>query len=222
MYPIVQLNNRSLRRWIVLLFAAGVAPAVVSAQTLFTVYELPTYDAKTYYVIDTDETSGAALRGLAVDDGGQIYVSDQGDPNERTGVVYMLRGTNEAVRVHERLEAPGDIELTPDQRGLVIARKGGGVDLRYFGVTVHILNDDVVDILNVRPVLITDFGAIPGVRRADGYIHFPNVLRPGQESLEATLVFDQLDPPQAHTLSLANPHTGAITGQVFVELELIE
>lgn len=226
MNRIAQQNSRSVHRWCAciatLLLAAGLTPGTVSAQSVFTVYELPTRDGHSYYVIDTDETSGTALRGLAVDDAGRLYVSDQGNPNERNGVLYMLRGTNEAVRLHERLAAPGDIELTPDQRGLVVAKQGGGVEVCYFGVAVRLVGGDEAQLVNARAVLISDWGPVVGERRSDGFLHFPEVLRPGQDRLEATLVIENVDPPQAHVISLANPETGTIAGQVVVDVELSE
>ena len=86
------------------------------------------------------------------------------------------------------LTSPGDIELSPDDRTLVVSQGESASVRRAFGISVLNANVAVPDETLVVYAK-TDLGPkkAPG-RSPDGLYHIPNVLVPGQDSATVDIV----------------------------------
>lgn len=200
-----------------ILFALAGVIGTAGAADFITTLELSTYDGAHMTVIDAESGANVVAQGLAVDDGGKIYISDRGAVDKENGRILLLRGTNEALTIISGLRRPADIEMRPDQRGLVIALGGGAIQTHFFGVSIKVLPGPNTPALP-RLYLKTDEGPIPGIIGSDGWYHFNNVLSPLQTNITATLILNNGNPPQAREIDLRDPVTGKITGHVTREV----
>jgi len=205
-----------IKRMSIVLLAVA-AFCVVRAADFITTLELSTYDGSRMTVIDAESNPTVVAQGLAVDEGDNIYISDKGATDQATGRVLLLRGTNEALTIMRGLAQPTDIEIRPDQRGVVIASASGAVQTRFFGVSIKLRPSDKTPGVP-RLYLKTDQGPVTAVLGGDGWYHFENVLWTGQTNVTATLILNNGTPPAAKLIDLRNPKTGRIAGQVVEEV----
>jgi hypothetical protein len=200
-----------------ILLALIVATGAVRAADFITTLELSTYDGSRMTVIDAESSTTVVAQGLAVDEGGKIYISDRGALDKENGRILLLRGTNEVLPIINGLRRPADIEMRPDQRGLVIALAGGTIQTHFFGVSIKVLPGPATPVLP-RLYLKTDEGPVAGSLGSDGWYHFNNVLNPLQTNVTATLILNNGSPPQAREIDLRDSVTGKITGHVAREV----
>ncbi|MCB1069556.1 MAG: hypothetical protein H7A43_03920 [Verrucomicrobia bacterium] len=200
-----------------ILLALVLSIGAVRAADFITTLELSTYDGSRMTVIDAESSANVVAQGLAVDDGGKIYMSDRGATDKENGRILLLQGTNEALTIVSGLRQPADIEMRPDQRGLVIALAGGAIQTRFFGVSIKVLPGPNTPALP-RLYLKTDEGPVAGSLGGDGWYHFNHVLNPLQTNVTATLILNNGNPPQARNIDLRDPVTGKITGHVVKEV----
>ena len=128
---------------------------------------------------------GITAAGLAVDDYGNIYVSDQGSGGLGTGSILLLpKGAADPIRIIRELNDPGDIELSPDGCTLHVAEASGGIKHCVLGFSVKVTNLEPAELMSKKTTVFvhTDFGERMQRLSADGYFHFLNVLVPGQSS----------------------------------------
>jgi|GEM_PF-1689746 len=159
--------------------------------------------------------------GIAVDDYGNLYITDQGpDRGENQGSVLMWpKGLPYVIRILENvgLTRPGDIELSNDQKALIVADPTGvhrfplGLSIRFTNINpfrgntvVHVFSSTGEKVARVSP---------------DGYFHIPGLLVPGQgPSVEVVIEHDGQTKRQ--TLFLGQPgKSGGLFGHTVVNLE---
>ncbi|MBI4641905.1 MAG: hypothetical protein HY731_14545, partial [Candidatus Tectomicrobia bacterium] len=81
-------------------------------------------------------------RGIAVDKAGNLYISDQGpSKGKKEGSILMWpTGKDNVIRIITGLTQPGDVELSPDQKKLIIAGPKGEVFRYALGISIRITN----------------------------------------------------------------------------------
>jgi hypothetical protein len=200
-----------------ILLALVVATGTARAADFITTLELSTYDGARMTVIDAESSANVVAQGLAVDEGGKIYISDRGATDKENGRILLLRGTNEALTIISGLRQPADIEMRPDQRGLVIALAGGAIQTHFFGVSINVVRGPDTPTL-LRLYLKTDEGPVAARLGSDGWYHFSHVLNPRQTNVTTTLILNNGNPPQAREIDLRDPVSGKISGHVIKEV----
>jgi hypothetical protein len=121
-------------------------------------------------------------RGLALDKFGNMYISDQG-PNrgEDEGSILMWpKDKRRVIRIITGLTLPSDLELSPDQKMLIIAGPKGDINRIRLGLSIGLANINAFS----GTARVHLFGQAFGERVArissDGYFHFPGLLVRGQ------------------------------------------
>jgi hypothetical protein len=158
--------------------------------------------------------------GIAVDHYGNYYITDQADGGAGDGGVLMIpKGTHNALRIITGLNAPTGIQLSPDQRTLIVAEAAGNVSLHVLGVSVSLINgnDFSGGILYVK----TDEGSKTAKISPDGYFHVPNILTAGQTSPTVDIVLERAGITRIfYKVPLGQPgSTGSPYGQTLVSLQ---
>jgi hypothetical protein len=156
------------------------APAVLS---------LDTQEPPRKLIIVVAEHAG----GLAVDHMRNLFVSDQGGGDEWAGTIrlHLADDVDNPVTIIRRLTRPGDIELTPDERSIVIATGSDSIPVEqiFLGISVRFefLSGGKLS-ETARLYVDTDVGTLPPVAAsADGFFHVLGILQPGQTTPMVTL-----------------------------------
>jgi len=135
----------------------------------------------------------SAPGGLAVDRHGNIYYSDQGDGVTGNGKVVMIpKETNIPITILSGLDKPGDIELSPDERALIVVEDGDKIHRFFFGLSVQVKNASgaLLDGLTVY-VDVPGLGVTKGTKQlTDEFYHIPNLLIKGMTAKEADVVIE--------------------------------
>jgi hypothetical protein len=145
--------------------------------------ELDTNEGEKKLVMIGPKTLTINPRGMAIDKFGNLYISDQGPTKgEKEGSILMWpKGKNRVLRIITGLTRPGDVELSPDQKKLIIAGPKGDIYRIELGISIRIANIDALA-GNTRVHL---FSQATGEKVAkvspDGYFHFPGLLAPNQQ-----------------------------------------
>lgn len=145
----------------------------------YTIFPFPCADpSKTLSIIGTP-----APGGLAVDKSGNAYVSDRGS-GANDGKIIMLPKKPKAMRsiplvIVYGLYDPGDIEVSPDGRGLLISDSKGNIIPFTFGLSIKVL-----DVVGATVYVQHDNGITAGypANPLDGYHHIPAILEKDQNS----------------------------------------
>lgn len=153
----------------------------------------------TFETIDAEKTLKIVVTrtpgGMAVDEYGNIYYSVQADSTHAQGRIIMLwEKYNTPIPIVDGLLSPGDIELTPDGRGLLIAEEDvSWVTVHYFGLTVQLRDPEGQYITNAVIYAETDLGTTKGYRfnYSTGYYRIPDLLVPKQVSNTIKLVIER-------------------------------
>lgn len=196
-----------------MLCVAGPAAAVDDR-----IHDFPTADPDKLLRLVTTDAPG----GLAVDTHGNVYFSDQRPQLTDNGRIVMLpKGSAEPITLREGLAAPGDVELTADQRGLVIAEQGGFFRIHYFGISVQLR--DAAGTLRSDCTLYartTDLGTSTGYQMSlDGYYHIANTLVPAQTQTTAELIIEcGSQPTRSVPVTLGQTGQSTAFGETVVRL----
>lgn len=127
--------------------------------------------------------SGVAAGGLALDLINNVYISNNGLTTNNGAIILVPADGNPQVEIMRGLDRPSDIEILPDQRGLVIAQPDGSVVVRYFGISIKPMPATGGMRGDAIAIITTDRGPVTSRISADGYFHFPGVLWPNQTSI---------------------------------------
>lgn len=129
--------------------------------------------------------------GLAVDDAGNMYMSDVGLAERGGSIIMLPKDGRTGFRLVRGLNHPTDVELTPDQHALMIAGTSGTVFRVYLGVSVKVAFKNPPRDPTV--FLKTDTATYSAKPALDGYYNFLNVLNTEQKSQTVDVsVQDQL------------------------------
>jgi hypothetical protein len=145
--------------------------------------ELDTNEEGKKLVIIGPKTLTINPRGMAIDKSGNLYISDQGpSKGEKEGSILMWpKGKNRVLRIITGLTRPGDVELSPDQKKLIVAGPKGDIYRLELGLSIRIANIDPFA-GNTRVHLISQAtGEKVAKVSPDGYFHIPGLLVPNQQ-----------------------------------------
>jgi hypothetical protein len=182
--------------------------------------ELDSSEADKKLIIIGPKTLTINPRGMAIDKSGNLYISDQG-PNkgEKEGSILMWpKGRNRVLRIITGLTRPGDVELSPDQKKLIIAGPKGDLYRIELGISIRIINIDPLA-GNVRVHLFSNaIGEKVAKVSPDGYFHFTGLLVPSQQGdLYADIEYN--GKTKRFSLTLGQPgEAGAPYGHAVVDL----
>jgi hypothetical protein len=160
---------------------------VIRAQAL--VIEYPASAPGTFLRLVLTNAPG----GLAKDLAGNLYYSDQGDGGLLSGRILMIpAGSDIPITIVSALNKPGDIELTPDGRGLIITEDGGKVTRRYFGFSASIKTSGGETIYGLTLYIKrAGLGITKGYRIMENtYYTVPDLLVPELTNPEAELTIE--------------------------------
>jgi hypothetical protein len=177
-------------------------------------------EGKKLYIIGP-KTLRVNPRGMAVDKFGNIYISDQGPSLAiKEGSILMWpKGKKRVIRIITGLTLPGDIELSPDQKMLIVAGPRGDIYKFPLGVSIRLTNVDASS-GNTRIHL---FGQMIGEKVArvspDGYFHFLGLQIPGQPN-QFYIDVEHAGKTKRFTISLGQPgEEGEPYGHTVLDLE---
>ncbi len=144
--------------------------------------EVATFDKKNKLTIIGSKILTMNLRGIAKDNYGNLYISDQGPQGGiNEGAIYMWpKGRNHILKIIQGLTQPGDIELSPDQKSLIVAGPNGAVFQYPFGISIRLTNIDPTQGHTRVHVFDSVTGEMVAKVSPDGYFHFMGLLIPGQ------------------------------------------
>jgi hypothetical protein len=155
--------------------------------------EIDSFEAGKKLIIIGPKTLTINPRGMAIDKFGNLYISDQGPTKgEKEGSILMWpKGKNRVLRIITGLTRPGDVELNPDQKKLIVAGPKGDIYRLELGISIRIANIDPF----AGNALVHLFSQATGEKVAkvspDGYFHFPGLLVPNQQGdLYADIEYD--------------------------------
>ena len=149
---------------------------VPSELTLFK-QEVGTDDGKILTVLGPKALS-VEPRGIAVDTAGNYYISDWGPSGGGAGegsILFWPHGREFVVRIVSGLTKPGDVELSPDQRAILVAGPAGKVERKTLGLSIHLKHTDpfsggtTVHVFGTGPEKVVKVSP-------DGYFHVPGLL----------------------------------------------
>ncbi len=145
--------------------------------------EVEAFEPGKKLVIIGPKTLTVNPRGMVLDKYGNIYISDQG-PNrgEDEGSILMWpKGRQRVLRIITGLTRPGDVELSPDQKTLIVAGPKGDVYRIPLGLSLRLANIDPLS-GNTRVHLFSQAtGEMVAKVSPDGYFHFTGLLLPNQQ-----------------------------------------
>jgi len=145
--------------------------------------EIESFEPGKKLVIVGPKTLTINPRGMAIDKYGNLYISDQGPTRgEKEGSILMWpKGKKRVLRIITGLTRPGDVELSPDQKQLIVAGPKGDIYRLPLGLSLRIANIDPVT-GNTRVHLFSQaVGEMVAKISPDGYFHFPGLLVHNQE-----------------------------------------
>jgi DNA-binding beta-propeller fold protein YncE len=183
--------------------------------------EVDSVEAGKKLVIIGPKTMTVNPRGIAVDKSGNLYITDQGpSKGKKEGSILMWpKGKKKVLRIITGLTQPGDVELSPDQKKLIIAGPKGDIYRNELGLSIGLANIDPFS-GNTRVHL---FSQASGEKVAkvspDGYFHFPGLLVPGQpKNLYADVEYN--GKTKRYSLNLGQPgESGEPYGHAVIDLD---
>ncbi|MDX9976366.1 MAG: hypothetical protein RBU21_25550, partial [FCB group bacterium] len=131
-------------------------------------------------------------RGIAVDTAGNYYISDwgpTGGAEGEGGILFWPRGQDRALRIMTGLTRPGDVEMSTDQKALLIAGEGGAVNLRDLGLSIRFKDLDPFEAGLALHVFGTGPEKVVKVS-PDGYFHVLGLLN-GDEKISVDLTLER-------------------------------
>jgi hypothetical protein len=144
--------------------------------------EVETADAGRKLIIVGPKALTVNPRGLALDKFGNMYISDQG-PNRGEGegsILMWPKGKRRVIRIITGLTLPSDLELSPDQKVLIIAGPKGDINRIPLGLSLGLANTNAFAGVARVHLFGQTFGEKVARISADGYFHFPGILVQGQ------------------------------------------
>ncbi|MEW6215931.1 MAG: CehA/McbA family metallohydrolase, partial [Nitrospirota bacterium] len=112
--------------------------------------------------------------GIAVDDYGNLYVS-----SNNKGTIAIFPKNDKPLTFISGLNQPGDIEITPDGRALIIAEANGKVSRHFFGISGHVKDPHGTPLSGATVFVKTRLGLSKGYSTdAEGVYTVPDLLRP--------------------------------------------
>ncbi len=182
---------------------------------------VPSAEANRFLVVLGSKSPTIQPRGLALDAGGNYYISDQGaGQGENEGSILMWPvGQERVIRIARGLTRPEDIELSADGRAIVAAGPLGTLTVIPFGVSVRITNLDAAAADSVVYIK-SDTGTYHARISPDGWFHIPRILTAGQSSSTVDVVLEVDGKTRIFAnLPLGAPGTaGNPQGQTILEL----
>lgn len=182
---------------------------------------VPAAEADRFLVVLGSKSPTIQARGLALDAGGNYYISDQGAGlGENEGSILMWPvGQERVIRIMRGLTRPEDIELSADGRAIVAAGPLGAISVIPFGVSVRITNLDAAAADSVVYIK-SDTGTHHARISPDGWFHIPRILVAGQSSSTVDVVLEVNGKTRIFAnLPLGAPGTaGNPQGQTILEL----
>lgn len=170
-------------------FTAGATPGTYGVKVRVSVdgHSMHPYDVPSSVVLVTIFTS--ALKspgGVAVDRVGNIYVSDSED-----GTVVMNPKGEEGLRILTDLDHPGDIDIGPYGRSLIVAEANGRISRHVFGLSGRLRDESGAVIVGARVIAETPFSGTPGLgddksrflTDGNGEFHIFGLLREEEEEV---------------------------------------
>ncbi len=183
--------------------------------------EVPTRDLLRKLIVLGPKTRTVNPGGIAVDNYGNLYISDQG-PNrgENEGSILMWpKGSRNVIRIIKNvgLTRPGDIELSKDQRSLIVADPVG-IHIFPLGLSLRITNIDPLT-GDTRVHVFSEAGEKVEKVSPDGYFHFPGILVPNQ-GRSVQVIIEHAGLTRRKTVYLGQPGMdGEPFGHTLVNLE---
>ncbi len=183
---------------------------------------MPTRDPERFLTLIGPADTTVNVRGLAADSAGNIYVTDQGPSfgeGEGSFLFCPANGEGRCIRLIRDMTEPGDVELTPDQRGFVIALPQGIISRGTFGFSLLLKQNGKV-VNNATVHLFTEEGERVQEADPDGYYHFLDLM--GEEASD-TVTISVNHRGKMSTFSGLQPGTGGngnVFGHRIIELEL--
>ncbi len=169
--------------------------------------EIPAkYSLLRWLVVVGPKTMTVNPGGIAVDGYGNYYITDQG-PNKgkNEGSILMWpKNFRNVIRIIKNvgLTRPGDIELSKDQRSLIVADPVG-IHVFPLGLSLHVTNIDPLT-GNTRVHVFSVVGEKVARVSEDGYFHFPGILVP-QQGRSVKVVIEHAGITKSKTVCLGQP-----------------
>jgi hypothetical protein len=215
----------AIRLAILSLALAGLAGAEQPLDGVFQVLPpRPTADPARPLIVIGSAPGKAGPTGMAVDRHGNVYVADQGDGSNGSGAIVMIPVDGRTpLRIVRDLTRPTALRLTADQRAMVIGSADGTIIVKPFGISVRIVNVDVIA-HGTTVIVRTDTAPLPPAvgPSADKYHHIPEILVPTQLGLFVDItVEDQGKSKTFVGVHLGQPdESGLPFGETLVDITL--
>lgn len=189
--------------------------------------DIPSAESNRFLTLVGPKTSTFEPRGIAVDNHRAMYITDEGatgGPGDGT-IWYLPPGSTKPIRLVSGLTRPGDIELSPDQRAIIVALPGGVIRRYGLGLTVR-FQDINPFVGNTHVTAVGERGSIllDGPDPETGYFHAMDVIEPG--SIEQLV--DVIVEYRGRTRVFADvplgryPGSNATVGHTFISLRFEE
>lgn len=161
--------------------------------------------------------NGAGFGGLAVDGFGNVYVSQKGTTATEGTILMFPAETCRAnhfcapITIMDKLDTPGDIELSKDGRSLFVSTAGGNIEKRIFGVSGSVEDFFGTPLGGALITIQTEPRGYSRTIKADahGKFFFPDVFRADLVTtfLDITVEYD--GKTQVYLSRLGQPNLGS-------------
>ena len=204
---------------LMLLAAAAAAPAAEDLSEVIQYKRVAAAGGKELVIVYPTPGSRITPGGLAIDRAGNLYISDMGRGAKGEGSIVMVpKATGRPLRILQDLDKPADVELSPDQRALIVGEEGGVITRRYFGISIRLINMAGVE-GDYNVYVKTDSGTRKADYTGDGYFHVMDILRPEQVSgsVDVVIEHDGVIFP-IYDVFLGQPGESTAFGQTIVDI----